>query len=47
MKNSQNFMESTKNQTKGPQMEEEQQENINEFAKYEQNKFKSVSSIIS
>jgi len=32
-------MESTKIQTKGPQMEEEQQENINEFANYEQNLF--------
>ena len=39
MKNSQKFMESTKYQTRGPQMEEEQQENINEFAKYEQNLF--------
>jgi len=39
LKNSQNFMETTKNRTKGPQMEEEQQENINQFAKYEQNQF--------
>jgi len=39
LKNSQKFMESTKYQTRGPQMEEEQQENINEFAKYEQNLF--------
>ena len=37
--NSQNFMESTKNQTKEPQVEEEPKENINQYVNYEQNQF--------
>ena len=37
--NSQNFMESTKNQTKAHQVEEEPKENINQYVNYEQNQF--------